>query len=101
MTIYRDVARSIELIGTAESFSAYRTPDDVSDGKEVVAEGQKYYRPLGITKSGRFDPEGQQGEERRQETQPGPTDHPTFGESLVFRAIIRVGAATRFARDLK
>lgn len=98
---YWNVTWSIDLTDATELLSADRTADDVGHGEEIVAERQKDYRPFGIAKSGRLDPEGQQSEECRQKAQPRPAGHPTLGEFLVFRTIISIGTATRCARNLK
>lgn len=62
---HRNVAWSVEWTGAAEIFCAYGTADDVNHGQEIVAERQEDYRSLGIAKSGRLDPEGQQSEQGR------------------------------------
>lgn len=62
---HRYVGRSVDLARAAETLRTDRTADDEQYRDEIVAKCKKHYRSLGITKSGRFDPEGKKREEGR------------------------------------
>lgn len=98
---YRHVTRPILLSSTAQILRTKSTAYRVSNREKVVAECEKDYWTFGVTKPGWFNPKREQSEKSRQETEPGPSDHPPFRKLLVFRSVISIGSTPRGASHLK
>lgn len=98
---YRDIARPVLLRGAAQVLRSNGTPHDVGQRDDIVAEREEDDRPLGVAKTRRLDPEGEQGEEGGEEAEPGPADHPALGQPLVLGPVVGVRPATGHARRLQ